>query len=151
MRWLLLLTVCALASPTRAQVARVPFPVPVGETVRLTLHGDLAGATLAGRVERVGADSLFLDTGASRSGVAWSRVAAVELRGQNRVGEALGLVGGGLAGALAGFSLGPVTGEPLLSAAFVPGALIGMVAGGVLGARHGDRWRAVRSVPPPGR
>lgn len=152
MRYAALLLALLVSAQAGAQGAP-PLPVSVGETLRLTLSGDVAGAYVVGRVRAVEADALVLDAGvASPSTVAWSRIAAVERRGQNRPGEAIGLVVGGAAGALAGFSLGPITGDPLAGAAFVPGALVGLVVGGILGGRHGDRWHEVGpNVPAPGR
>lgn len=149
MRRLLLAALTVGALTASAQQVPGPYPVAVGEHLRVRLaptSGEPDGATcLIGRVQFVSADTLGLRCGASPAEpLAWSSIAAVDRRSQNRAGEAIGLAIGGVLGGLAGYVIGDAaTEDPLGRVALVPGALGGLLVGGVVGAHLGPSWEPV--------
>jgi hypothetical protein len=132
--------------------AQTPAVVP-GDAVRITLApptGAPLGARtlLVGRVAQVGPDSLGLDRIEGVSGMerlAWADVAGVERRAENRSREGLGLLVGALVGGLAGYAVGPTLtgGDSLGHVLALPGGLGGLLVGGIIGARSGERWQRV--------
>jgi len=148
----LLFALLVTASSVFGQESEPPFAVARGELVRLALSDRLDGAPgsfYVGSVAAVDADSISLvlrDREFSLRAVGWSEISHVERLGENRTGEALGLLIGGLAGGALGYILGDVLiDDPVGKVALLPGALIGLTAGGFVGARVGNRWE---EVPP---
>lgn len=152
MRLFLAVFAFVLSVPVAAQEA--PFAVSPGERVRVVLAptpGVPGGAAFVGRVRSVGADSLSFEGDGARSAetLAWSGIAAVERRVQNRTGEGLGLLAGGIVGGLVGYVLGGVlTDDPLGRVAAIPGSIVGLLVGGVVGAHVGDRWKGIPPSAP---
>lgn len=146
MRTLLFVLACAAGS-AYAQPSPAPYDVSPGDHVRVTVAAAPGASSrpLVGRVGAVEADSMWL----AGAPIAWTHVAAVDRRQENRSGETLGLLVGGLVGGLAGYVLGDVlTGDPLGRVALVPGALGGLLVGGTVGAHLGDRWAPVAPSRP---
>lgn len=162
MRSFCFLLLLLLAIPASAQLADSPYPVERGERVRATLASadGAPGPFYVGSVLAARADTLeLLLHGKERSAgeVAWPDVARVERVGENRTGEAVGLLIGGLGGALAGYALAEVRyalAEVLSesSLAGVGGAILGgfggLLAGGIIGSRMGNRWQEVAPARP---
>lgn len=144
-----------IASSASAQVAEPPYSVGRGEHVRVTL-APADGAPepfYVGSVLEARSDTLALLLKGKENSVAkvaWPNIARVERVGENRTGEALGLLIGGLGGALAGYALAESFSESSLAG--VGGAILGgfggLLAGGIIGARLGDRWEEVTPVRP---
>jgi hypothetical protein len=83
--------------------------------------------------------------------VAWTDVQRVERMGNNKTGEALGLLVGGVVGGLTGYFVGNLlSDDPLATLGFLPGAFLGIPMGGVIGAHVGDRWHDVPASRPVG-
>lgn len=143
------------ATPVMAQQNEAPYPVHLGERVRVFLTpssplNGMAGGPYIGSVQLADADSLVLlfDRGQAsiQEAFSWRSVDRLDRSAQNRTGEALGLLIGGLVGGLVGYVGGDaLSDDPLAKVALVPGALIGMLAGGVIGAQVGNQWE---DIPP---
>ena len=154
MRLLLLVLVLATVVPVVAQQAPAPYPVSVGEQLRVRIatldEAPLSATYLSGRVRTLSADSLGLTaTTLGTPTLPWSRVMSVERRGESRTGEVVGLLVGGLVGGLAGYVIGDATTDnPLGKVAALPGAFGGLLIGGVVGAKVAHSWEPVSSSRP---
>lgn len=141
----LLLVAASASAQTNAAAAVTP-----GERVRVTLVPAPAmplgvRTLLDGRVAQVTADTLRLIGDAGMSRVAWADVAGIERRVQSRGREGLGMLAGVVGGGLAGYAFGPTLsgGDSLGRLMALPGALVGLLVGGVAGAHSGETWRPV--------
>ena len=159
MRLLLLVLTLAFGASVAPQQAAAqqtlaPYPVSVGEHLRVRIEptdGVPPGGTyLSGRVRSLSADSLELAARpVGTPTVAWSRVMSVERRGESRTGEAIGLLVGGIVGGLAGYVIGDVTtSDPLGKVIALPGAIGGLLIGGVIGAKVVHSWEPVSAARP---
>lgn len=133
-----------LAVPAAAQEAGAPFPLHEGERVRVFV-ADPSGAPLRGTVIATDVDSLHLGgRAADRRSFGWREVVSLERYEENRTAEWMGMSLGALGAGLAAYTLADVLSEePLMKAAMFPAALVGLVVGGVAGARLGAGWHVV--------
>lgn len=153
MRSFVLFLLLFVAAPAFAQESNPPYPVERGERVRVSLSQslpDASGPFYVGSVLAADADSLGLRLGARGTPaqwLAWPDIERVERVGENRTGEALGILVGGIGGASAGYAIDRLLTSGDLSGlgGIILGGLGGLLVGGVVGAHVGDRWE---EVPP---
>jgi hypothetical protein len=135
---------CCASSPRARSFAELPSQLHAGQAVSVT---DVTGATIAGRVERIGPDSLFVLAGGAHHEFTADRVTRVQRR-TRRIGT------GALLGLGVGFGVGlavgrshEASGNPYLdSAAAGVSMLGGMVFGTALGAGVGAFFHTSQTV-----
>lgn len=142
-----------LVSHSFAQVSTAPYQVRKGERVRVVVIEDLQPAHstyFIGDVINFSADSISLALvnvpARTFQGheIGWASIIQIERSADNTTGELLGmLIGGSVGGALAYIAADMFSDEPLAKAGFVPGAFVGLFAGGLIGANIGEHWEPI--------
>lgn len=156
MKSLSLLVAFLTAMPCLAQSSEAPYPIRSGERVRILLVPDArlsnsSSVPYVGTVQSADADSLTLALSgtplSARGRLAWRDIEQVERATPNHTGEALGLVAGGVGGALAGYAVADILSPSPFAGVGggILGGLGGLLVGGVIGSKIGNGWEI---VPP---